>query len=166
MMKVKVKSLSHVQLFVIPWTIAHQSSLSFTVCWSLLKLMLIESMMPSNHFILCHSLPLLSSVFCSIRVFSNESALRNRWPKNWSFSFSVSPSNEYSKLISFRIDWYDLLAVQRTLKTLLQHHSSKASILRHSAFFYGPTLTSIPDHCKDHSIDYMELCWQSDVSAF
>ena len=161
-----VQSPSCGRLFVTPWTAARQASLSLTSSRSLPKFKSIESVMPSNHLIFCHPLLLLPSIFPSIRVFSNESALRNRWPKNWSFSFSVSPSNEYSKLISFRIDWYDLLAVQRTLKTLLQHHSSKASILRHSAFFYGPTLTSIPDHCKDHSIDYMELCWQSDVSAF
>ena len=108
---------------------------AFTISWSLLKLMSIESVMPSNHLILCHPLLLLPSVFPSIRVFSNESVLHIRWPKYWSFSFSVSPSNEYSGLISFRMDWLDLLAVQGTLKNLLQHHSSKASILRRSAFF-------------------------------
>ena len=127
--------LSCDQLFVIPWTIAHEASLSFTVSRSLLKLMFIESVMPSNHFILCRPLLLLPSVFPSIRVFSNESVLRIRWPKYWRFSFSISLSNEYSGLISFRMDWLDLLAVQGTLKSLLQHHSLKASILQCSAFF-------------------------------
>ena len=130
-----VQSLSHVRLFLTPRTAAHQASLSITNSWSLLKLMSIESVMPSNHPILRSPLLLLPSVFPSIRVFSNESVLRIRWPKHWSFSFSVSPSNEYSGLISFRIDWLDLLAVQETLKSLLQHHSSKASILWHPAFF-------------------------------
>ena len=117
------------------WTAVHQASLSITNSWSLLKLMSIVSVMPSNHLILCHPLLLLPSIFPSIRVFSNESVLHIRWPKYWSFSFSISPSNEYSGLISFRMDWLDLLAVQGTLKSLLQHHSSKASILRLSAFF-------------------------------
>ena len=126
-----VQSLSHVQLFATPWTAAYQVSLSITNCQSLLKLLSIESMMPSNHLILC--CPLLPpSIFPSIRVFSNESVLTIRWPKYWSFSYSISNSNEYSELISFRMDWLDLLAVQGSL---LQHHSSKASILRHSAFF-------------------------------
>ena len=119
---------------VTPWTAARQASLSITNSWSLLKLMSIELVMPSNHLILCHPLLLLPSVFPSIRVFSNESVLHIRWPKYWSFSFSISPSNEYSGLISFRIGWFDLLAVQGTLRSLLQHHSSKASILWHSAF--------------------------------
>ena len=118
-----------------PWTAAHQASLSITNSQSLLKLMSIKSVMPSNHLILCHSLLLLTSIFPSIRVFSNESVLHLRWPEYWSFSFSISPSNEYSRLISFRMGWLDLLAVQGTLKSLLQHHSSKASILQHSAFF-------------------------------
>ena len=118
-----------------PWTAAHQASLSFTISWSLLKLMSIKSVMPSNHLILCHPHLLLPSVFPSIRVFSSESVLHIRWPKYWSFSFSISPSNEYSGLISFRMDWLELPAVQGTLKTLLQHHSSKASILRCSIFF-------------------------------
>ena len=129
-----VQLLSHVQLFVTPRNAVHQASLSITNSWSLLKLMPIESVMPSNHLILCCPL-LLPSIFPSIRVFSNESALRIRWPKYWSFSFSISPSNQYSGLISFRIDWFDLLVVQGTLKSLLQHHCSKASILQRSAFF-------------------------------
>ena len=118
-----------------PWTAAHQASLSITNSWSLLKLMSIESVMPSNHLILCRPLLLLPSIFPSIRVFSKESVLSIRWPKYWSFSFSISPSNEYSGLISFRMDWLHLLAVQGTLKSLLQHHSSKALILWCSAFF-------------------------------
>ena len=126
--------LSCVRLFVIPWTAALQPSLSITNSRSLFKLMSIELVMPSNHLILCRPLLLLLSVFPSIRVFSNESVLHIRWPKYWSFSFSISPSSEYSGLISFRIDWLDL-AVQGSLKSLLQHHSSKASILQGSAFF-------------------------------
>ena len=130
-----VQSLSRVRLFVIPQTAACQASLSITNSWSLLKLMSIELVMPSNHLILwCRLLP-LPSIFPSIRVFSSESALPIRWPKHWSFSFSISPSNEYSGLISFRIDWFDLLAVQETIKSLFQHHSSKASILWRSTFF-------------------------------
>ena len=130
-----VQSLSHVRLFATPWTAAHQASLSITNSWSLLKLMSIKSVMPSNHLILCHPLLLPSSIFPSIRDFSNESALHIRWPNYWSFNFSISPSKEYSGLISFRMDWLDLLAVQGTLKSLLQHHSSKASIPQCSAFF-------------------------------
>ena len=125
-----VQSLSYVRLFAIPWTAARRASLSITVSWSLLKLM-----MPSNHLILCCPLLFLPSIFPSIRVFSNESPLCIRWPKYWSLSFSISPSSEYSGLICFRMDWLDLLAVQETLKNLLQHHRSKASILQHSAFF-------------------------------
>ena len=117
------------------WTAAYQASLSITDTWSLLKVMCIESMMPSNHLILCHSLLFLPSMFPIIRIFSNDSALHTRWPKYWSFSFSISPSNEYSRLISFQIDWFDFSAVQGTLRSLLQHHNSKASILWHSAFF-------------------------------
>ena len=127
--------LSLIRFFVTPWTAACQVSLSFTISWSLLKLMSSESVMPSNHLILCCPLLLLTSIFPSIRVFSNESALCMRWPKFWSFSFSTSPFSEYSGLISSRIDWLDLLAVQGTLKSLLQHHSSKASTLWCSAFF-------------------------------
>ena len=130
-----VQSLSRVQLFATPWTAAHQASLSITNSRSSPKPMSIESVMPSNHLILCHPLLLLPSIFPSIRVFSNESVLCIRWPKYWSFSFNMSPSNEYSGLISFRMDWLDLLAVHGTHKSLLQHHSSKASILWHSAFF-------------------------------
>ena len=130
-----VQLLSCVQLFVTLWTAACQASLSITNFRSLLKLMSIESVMSPNHPILCHPLLLLPSFFPSIRVFSNESALRIRWPRYWSFSFSISPSNDYSGLIFFKTDWLDLLAVQGTLKSLLQHHSSKAPILRRSAFF-------------------------------
>ena len=131
-----VQSLSHVWFFETPWTAAHQASLSITNTWSLLKLMSIESVMPSNHLFLCHPLLLsLLSIFPSIRVFYNESVVCIRWPEYWSFSFSISPSNEYSGLISFRMDWVDLLAVQGTLKSLLQYHSSKASILQCSTFF-------------------------------
>ena len=133
-MVVVVQSLSNVWLFATPWTAACQASLSFTSSQSFLKLTSIELVMPSNHLILCHPLLLLPSILPSIRVFSNESVLRIRWPKYWSFSYSISSSNEYSGLISFRIDWFDL-AVQGTLKSLLQHHSSKASVLWCSAFF-------------------------------
>ena len=147
-----------------PWAAARQASVSITNSQSLLKLMSIELVMPSSHLILCHPL-LLPSIFPSIRVFSDESVLRIRWPKYWSSSFNISPSNEPG-LISFRMDWLDLLAVQRTLKSLLQHHSSKTSILRHSAFFIVPTLTSIHDYWKNHSLDQMDFSWQSNVSAF
>ena len=147
-----VQSLSHVWLFAIPWTAASQASLSITNFWSLLKLMSIKSVMPSKHLILRHSLLLMSSIFPSIRVFSSESVLHIRWPKYCSFSFSISPSNEYSGLISFRIDWLDLLAVHGTLRSLLQHHSSKPSILWYQ-FLYGPTLISIHNYWKNHSFD-------------
>ena len=146
-----VQSLSHVQLFVTPWIAAHQASLSITNSRSLFKLMFIESVMPSNHLILCCPLLLPLSIFSSIRVFSNESVLCIRWPKYWSFSFSISLSDEYSGLISFKMDWLDLLEVQGTLKSLLQHHSVKASILRHSAFF--TVQLSIYDYWKKHSFD-------------
>ena len=128
--------------------------------------MSIESVMPSNHLILCCPLLVTPSIFPSMRVFSSESVLCIRWPKYWSFSFSIIPSNEYSGLISFRMDWLDLLAVQGTLKSLLQHHSSKASILQRSAFFMDAILTSAYDYCKNHSFDYTNLCWQRDSSAF
>ena len=146
-----VQSLSHVRLFKTPWTATRQSSLFITNSRHLPKLMSIDSVMPSNHLILCHPLLLLPSIFPRIRVFSNESALLIRWPKYWSFSFNISPSNEHPGLI-FRMDWLDLLAVQGTLKSLLQHHSSKALILLCSSFF-SPTLTSIHDHRKNHSLD-------------
>ena len=155
-----VQSLSRVQLFATPWTAAPQAPLSFTMSQSLLKLMSIESVMPSSRLILCRPLLLLFSVFPSIKVFSSESALHIRWPKYWSFSFSISPSNEYSGLISFRMDWLDLLAVQGALKSLLQHHSSKASVLQLMVQFscacalshfvsdslqpYGPQPTRLP----------------------
>ena len=129
-----VQSVSHVQLFATSWTAARQASLSIINSQSLLKLMFTELVMPSNHLILLHPLLLPPSIFPSIRVFSNESVLRIRWPKYWNFSFNINPSYEYSGLISFRMDWLDLLAVQGTLKSLLQHHSSKASILWCSAF--------------------------------
>ena len=130
-----VQSFSHVRLFATPWIAACQASLSITSSQSSLKLMSIESVMPSNHLILCHPLLLLPPIPPRIRVFSNESTLRMRWPKYWSFSFSISPSNEHPGMISFRMDWLDLLAVQGTLKSHLQHHSSNVSILQHSAFF-------------------------------
>ena len=140
--------------------------LSFTISQSLLKLMSIESVMPSNHHILCHPLLLLPSIFPSIRVFPNKSALHIRWPKNWSFSFSISSPDTFSGLISFRMDWFDLLAVKGTLNSLLQHHSLKASFFSALNLLYGPTLTSIYNYWKNHSLDYMYLCWQSDVSVF
>ena len=134
-----------------PWTAAHQAFLSITNPWSLLKLMSIESVMPSNHLILCRPLLLPPSIFPSIRVFSSESILHIRWPKYWNFSFNISPSNEHPGLMSFKMDWLDVLAVQGTLKSLLQHHSSKASILWHSDFF--TVQLSQHDHWKNHSLD-------------
>ena len=148
-----VQSLICVRPFETPWTAAHQASVSITKSWNLLKLMYIESVMPSNHLILCCPLLLLPSVFPSIRVFSNVSVLCIRWLKYWSFSYNISPSNEHSGLISFRIDWLGLLPIQGTLKSLLQHHSSKASVLQRSAFFISPTLTSIHNYWKSHSFD-------------
>ena len=133
-----VQALSHIWFFVTPWTAARQASLSLTNSRSLLKLISTESVMSPKHLTLCHPLLLLLSIFPSIRVFSNESVLRIWWPKCWSFSFNISPSNEYSGLISFRMDWLDLLAVQGTLKSLLQHHSSKTSILWRLIFFIVP----------------------------
>ena len=147
------QSFSPIWLIVTPWTAACQTSLSITNFWSLLKLMSIESVMPSNHLILCHPFLFPPSIFPSIRVFSNESALRSRWPKYWSFSFSICPSNEYSGLISFWIDWFDLRAVQGTLKSLLQHHSSKASILWCSAFFIVQLWHPYMNYWKNHSFD-------------
>ena len=159
-----VQSLSLVRLFATPWTAACQVSLSITNSRSLLQFMSIESVMPYNHFILCRPLLLPPSIYPGIRVFSNESALHMRWPKYWSFSFNISSSNEHPGLISFRMDWMNLLAVQGTLKNLLQHRSSKASILQCSAFFlsffffvfsflYSPNITSIHDYWKNHSFD-------------
>ena len=146
-------SRSVVSNSVTPWITARQASLFITNSRSLLKLVFIESVMPSNHLILCHPLLLLPSIFPSIRVFSNESAVHIRWPKDWSFSFNISPSNEYSGLISFRMDWFDCLAVQGTLKSLLQHHSSKASILQCSAFFIVQLLPSVYDYWENHTFD-------------
>jgi len=152
---------------VIPWNATCQASLFFTIFLSLLKLMSIELVMLPNYLILSLPLLLLPSIFPSITIFTNESALCIRWPNYWSFSFSISPLNEYSGFISFRIDWFDLCAVQGTLKSLLQHHNSKASILQHLVFFgtfsallspYGPTLTSIHDYWKNHSFDCTDLC--------
>ena len=148
-----VQSLSRVWLFATPWIAALQASLSITNSQSSLRLMSIESVMPSSHLILCRPLLLLPPILPSIRVFFNESTLRMRWPKDWSFSFNISPYNEHSGLISFRTDTLDLLAVQGILKSLLQHHSLKASIIWHSAFSTVPTLTSIHDHWKNHSFD-------------
>ena len=150
-----VQSLSRVQFFATPLTAARQASLSITNSQSLLKLMSIESVMPSNHLILCRPLLLLPSIFPSIRVFSNESALCIRCPKCWSFSFNISPSNEHPGLISIRMDWVDLLAVQGTLKSLLQHHSSKASIPWCSGFFI---IQLSHDHWKNHSVYQTDLC--------
>ena len=147
-----VQSLSRVQLFATSWTTAHQAFLSTTNSQSLLNLMSNESVLPSNHLILCHPLLPPPYIFPSIRVFSNDSVLQIRWPKYWSFSFNISPSNEYSGLIPFRMDWLDLLAVQGTLKGLLQHHGSKASILQRSPFF-RVQLTSIHNYWKNKSFD-------------
>ena len=159
------QSLSHVQLFVTQWIAARQASLSFTISQSLLKLMSIESVITSNHLILCHPLLLLPSIFPSIRVFSNESVLHIKWLKYWSFSFRISPSNEHPGLISFRMDWLDLLAVQGTLESspTPQFKSINSSVL---SFLYGSNFTSIHDYWKSHSFDEMDLCWQSNVSAF
>ena len=158
-----VQSLSHVQLFVTPWIIARQASLFFTISQSLFKLMLFESVMPSNHLILCCPLLFLPLVFPSIRVFPSGLALLIKWPNYWGFSFSLCPSSDYWGLISFRID---LLAIQGTLKSLLQ--VPLFEIIRSSSLslLYDLTLTSIHDYWKKHSFDYMNLCWPSDVSAF
>ena len=159
-----VQLLSRVQLFVTPWTAARQASLSFTIPQSLLKLMSTESVMPSNHLILCRPLLLLPSIFPSIRVFSKESVLRIRWPKYWSFSFNISHSSEYSGLISFTMDWLDLLAVQGTLKSLLQHHRSKASILQCPAFFI--VQLSHPYMTTGKTIALTRKTFVGNVSAF
>ena len=156
--------VSH-SLFRTPWMAVRQASLSITNSRSLLKLMSIESMMPSSHLTVCRPLLLLPPIPPSIRLFSKESTLHMRWPKYWSCSFIISPSKEHPGLI-FRIDWLDLLAVQGTLKSLLQHHSSKASIFLALSFLHSPTLTSRHDHWKNHSLDQMDLCWQSNISVF
>jgi len=148
-----VQSVSHVQLFVTSWTAARQASLSFIISQSLLKLMSIESVMPSNRLVLCHPLPFLPSIFPSIRVFSNESSLCIGWPKYWSFIFSISPSNEYSGLISFRIDWFDLLAVHGTLQESSPTPQFKSINSLMLSLLYGPILTSIHDYWKKHSFD-------------
>ena len=150
------------ELLATSWTPACQAFLSFTISWSFLKLMSLESVMPSNHLILCHPLLFLPSVFSSVKVFSNESTICNRWLKDWTFSFSISPSNECSGLISFTVDWFDLLAIQGTLKSLLQHHSSKA-LIQHSAFL---VVQLSHDYWKNHNFDYSDLCRQSIISAF
>ena len=145
---------------MIPWTAARQAFLSLTISWSLLKLISIESVMPSNHLMLCHLLLLLPSIFPSIRISSNELAVCIRWPKYW--SSSISPCNEYLRSISFRIDWFDLRAVQGTLKNHLQHHINSSAL----SLLYGPVLTSIDDYWKNHSFDYTNICRQSNVSTF
>ena len=168
---VVVQSLSHIWLFVTAWTEACQASLSITISQSLLRLMSFKSVMPSKHLILCHPLLLLPSVFPSNRVFSNKSVLHIRWSKYWSISFSISPSNEYSGLISFRIDWFDLFAVQGPLKSLLQHRSSKASILRCSAFFMvqlsQPYMTTgnIHTHTKIYIFKVIALLLHSNLKG-
>ena len=160
---VVVQLLSHVLLFVTPWTAAHQASLPFTISWSLLKLRSNESVTPSNHLILCCPLLLLVSIFPSIRVFSSELTLPLRWPKYWSFSFSISPFNEYSGLISFRIDWLNLLCSPRDSQKFSPAPGFKSINSLVLSLLYGPTLTSVLDYWKKHSFDYTELCQQSDV---
>ena len=161
---VQFSSVTYLSDSAIPWTAVHPASLSITNSWCLVKLMTITSMMPSNHLILCCPLLLLSSICPSINVFSNESVLHIRWPKYWSFSFSISPSKEYSGLISCRIDWFDFLAFQGTLKSLLQHHSSKASILWCSAFFIVQLSHPYMTTGKTIALT-MDVCWQSNVST-
>ena len=161
-----VQTLSRVWLFEIPWTAARPASLSFTISWSLLKLMSIESVMQSNHLILCCPPSPPACNLSQHQGLFQEVSSSIRWPKYWNFSFSIGPPNVYSGLIFFRIDWFDLLVVQRTLKSLLQHHSSKTLFMCFKINSYGPTFTSILDYQKNHSFDYMELCWQSNVSAF
>ena len=161
-----VQSLSRVRLIATPWTTARQTSLSITNCQNLPKPMSIESVMPSNHLILCCPLLLLPSIFPSIRVFSNESALRIRWPKCWSCSFSISPSNEYSGLSSFRMDWFDLLAVQGTLKSLLHYYNLKVSILQCSTSFIVQLTHLYMTPGKTVALARWTFCQQSDVSAF
>ena len=148
-----VQLLSHILIIAIPWTVARQASLSITTSWSSLRLMSIESVMPSNHLILCHPLLLPPSIFPSIRIFSNESALHIRWPKYWTFSFNISPSNEYSGLISFRMDWFDLLAVPGTRQESPPTPQFKSINSLALSFLHSPTLTSIHGHWKNHSLD-------------
>ena len=155
------QSLSRVQRFATPWTAACQASLSFIISWSLPKLMSIELVMPFNHLILCVPFSSCLQSFPASGSFPVTWALSIRWPKYWSFSYSNSLSNEYPRLISFRIDWFDLLAVQGTLRSLLQLHNLKASILQQSAFFMVPTFTSIHDYWKNYSFDYTDLCRQT-----
>ena len=161
-----VQSLSHVWLSVTPWTAARQVSLSITKSWSLLKLTSIQSVMPSSHLIICRPPLLLPPILPSIRVFSNELTLLMRWPKYWSFSFSKIPSKDIPGLISFRMDWLDLLVVQGTLKSLLQHHTSKASILWHSAYFTVQLSHPYMTTGKTIALTKMDPCWQRNVSAF
>ena len=161
-----VQLLSYVWLFATPWAVAHQVSLSFTISLTLLKLMSIESLMPSNHLFICHHLLLLPSIILSVKVSSNESALHSTWPKYCIFSFSISPSNEYSGSVSLRIHWFDLLGVQETLKSLLQHHTSKSINSGALSLLYGPTLTFIHDYWKNYSFDCITFCRQINVSAF
>ena len=160
------RSVSHVRLFATSWTATRQASLSLTISWSLLKLTSIESVRPFNHLVLCHSLLLLPSVFPSIRVFSKESALCIRWPKYWSFSFGINPSNEYSGWISFRIDWFDLLAAQRDSQESSPAPEFEGINYLALSLLYGLALTSVHDYWKNHSFDSMDLCQQSEVSAF
>ena len=165
-LNVVFQSLSHVWLFVTQWSAACQASLSLTISWSWLKLMSMESVMPSNHLSFCHLLIPLPSIFPSIRVCSNKLILVIKWPKYWRFSFSIIPSNVYVRFISFRIDWFNLLAVRGTLKSLLQHYSSKALNSSVLSLLYGPTLTSVHGYWKNHRFDSLNICRQSDVSAF
>ena len=158
-----VQSLSCVQLFATPWTAAHQVFPTVTNSQSLLKLMSIESVMPPNHLVLCRPLLLLTSIFPSIRVFYNELALCIRWPEHWNFRLSISPSSEYSGLISFRIDWFDILVCSPRDSPVPQFKSINSSVL---SLLYGPILTSIHDYWKNHSFDETDLCWQSNISAF
>ena len=161
-----VQLLSHVWLFATAWTVVHhQPSLFFTISWSLLKFISIESVILSNHFILCCPLLLLPSIFPSLRVFSKESDSHIRWPKYWSLQLQQQSFQWVFRVISFRIDWFDLFAVQGTLESLLQHRNSKASILQCSAFFMGQ-LISVQGYWKNRSFDYTDLCWQSDVFSF
>ena len=162
---VVVQSLSHVWLFVTPWIVACQAPLSSTISQSLFKFMSIESVMPSNHLILCCPLLLLPSVFPSLRIFSSEFALCIRWPKYWSFSFSIGPSNEFSGLLSYKIEWFNLLAIQGILESspAPQFKRNNSLVLN---LLYGPTLKSVHDYWKNHRFDCTDLCWQSNVSAF